>query len=76
MISAHLGRISAVGGAVLGSTLVYIFPAAMFIKRSRASAAEGKSPKGSARAEVLLNAAVIAAGVFFAAVGTIMTLRK
>ena len=74
MISAHLGRISAVGGAVLGSTLVYIFPAAMFIKRS--SAAEGKSPKGSARAEVLLNAAVIAAGVFFAAVGTIMTLRK
>ena len=61
------------GGAILGSGLVYIFPALMFLKHKR----DANEPQTLAtRAETGLNIGVALSGVMLAAVGGTMTLKK
>ena len=70
LVLKDLGLVNALGGAVFGSTLVFICPAAMFVRHV------GRTPRAGTRVEVALNAAIIGAGVFFAAVGTVVSLAK
>jgi sodium-coupled neutral amino acid transporter 11 len=68
-----LGLVVAFGGAILGSGLVYIFPALMFLKHKR----DANEPQTLAtRAETGLNIGVALSGVMLAAVGGTMTLKK
>ena len=61
------------GGAILGSGLVYIFPALMFLKHKR----DANEPQTLAtRAETGLNIGVALSGVMLAVVGGTMTLKK
>jgi len=61
-----LGLVVALGGAVLGSALVYIFPALMAI---------GEKAGAMGKAEKLANWALTGLGVFFAVLGSIMCLK-
>merc|ERR1711957_1129766 len=68
-----LGLVVAFGGAILGSALVYIMPALMFLKHKR----DVNEPQALAtRAETGLNIGVALSGVMLAAVGGTMTLKK
>ena len=68
-----LGLVVAFGGAILGSALVYIFPALMFLKHKRDAK---ETPTLASRAETGLNVGVALSGVMLAAVGGTMTLKK
>ena len=67
MMTKNLGLVVALGGAVLGSALVYILPAFMAIFE--------KGGALSTKAEKLGNWALAALGVFFAALGSYMCLQ-
>uniref|UniRef100_A0A7S4F9R1 Amino acid transporter transmembrane domain-containing protein n=1 Tax=Chrysotila carterae TaxID=13221 RepID=A0A7S4F9R1_CHRCT len=73
-----LGLIAALGGAILGSALVYIFPALMFIANGR-KALKAKADKGEnangLKAEVGANYALLVLGFFLAVVGAVMSLK-
>ena len=62
----NLGLVVGLGGAILGSALVYIYPALM--AACEKSGAMGKSEK-------LLNWALTALGIFFAGLGSVMCLK-
>jgi sodium-coupled neutral amino acid transporter 11 len=62
-----LGLVVALGGAILGSALVYIFPALMAIGE--------KSGAIKSKGEKLVNWALLALGVFFAGLGSVMCLK-
>ena len=64
----------AVGGAVLGSAIVYIFPAIMFIANMRRKAAAGPLSAGERR-EVLLNKGLVALGAALGCLGAFMSLQ-
>ena len=61
-----LGLVVGLGGAILGSALVYIFPALMAI---------GEKAGAMSKGEKALNWALAGLGVFFAALGSIMCLK-
>ena len=61
-----LGLVVGLGGAILGSALVYIFPALMAIGE-KSGAMEGK--------EKALNYGLAGLGVFFAGLGAVMCLK-
>jgi len=69
-----LGLVVAVGGAVLGSAIVYIFPAIMFIANMRRKAAAGPLSAGERR-EVLLNKGLVALGAALGCLGAFMSLQ-
>jgi len=75
----NLGLVVALGGALLGSMLVYVFPALMFIfatrKEEAALAAEGKTLAPARRNEMFANIGLVVLGLFLSAVGCTMTLR-
>lgn len=74
LVVKDLGLVVAVGGAILGSAVVYILPALMFIANEKKKALT-KAPSNFTKMEVLANKVMVALGVFFAAVGTVMSLK-
>jgi len=74
----NLGLVVSVGGAALGSSLVYIFPALMFIQATRqkeaALAAKGESLPAARRNEMYANYGLVGLGVSLAIVGVKMSL--
>eukprot|EP00316_Scyphosphaera_apsteinii_P004353 CAMPEP_0119303256 /NCGR_PEP_ID=MMETSP1333-20130426/4709_1 /TAXON_ID=418940 /ORGANISM="Scyphosphaera apsteinii, Strain RCC1455" /LENGTH=487 /DNA_ID=CAMNT_0007305873 /DNA_START=44 /DNA_END=1507 /DNA_ORIENTATION=+ len=73
-----LGLIAALGGAILGSALVYIYPALMFIANARKQlllkrAAGYKS--SSLQNEMYANYGLVGLGSFLAVVGAVMSLK-
>ena len=61
-----LGLVVGLGGAILGSALVYIFPALMAI---------GEKAGAMSPAEKTLNKGLTVLGVFFAVLGSVMCLK-
>jgi len=78
LVLKNLGLVVSVGGAALGSSLVYIFPALMFIQATRqkaaALAAKGETLPVGRRNEMYANGGLVALGVFLAVVGVKMSL--
>jgi len=66
----NLGLVASVGGAVLGSAVIYIFPALSFI-------AAAKQEKGSVNRsqEVSFNYALAAIGALLGVIGTVVSLK-
>ena len=61
-----LGLVVGLGGAILGSALVYIFPALMAI---------GEKAGAMGKMEKLANWGLAGLGVFFAVLGSVMCLK-
>jgi len=79
LVLKDLGLITALGGAVLGSTLVYIMPALMAIAvGSRQAKAGGASDSAAAlsKPEALANYGLAGLGAFLAIVGAVTTLQS
>jgi len=76
----NLGLVVAFGGALLGSALVYVFPALMFIfatkEKEAALVAKGESLPVGRKREMIANMGLVVLGVFLAAVGCIMSLKN
>ncbi len=76
----NLGLVVAFGGALLGSALVYVFPALMFIFATREKEAnliaKGETLSPARRNEMFANIGLVGLGVFLAAVGCIMSLKN
>jgi len=76
----NLGLVVAFGGALLGSALVYVFPALMFIFATRqkqaALAAKGETLPAARRNEMIANVGLVLLGAFLAAVGCVMSLKN
>ena len=72
--------LSPCAGALLGSALVYIFPALMFIFATRQKAAQlatkGESLPAGRRAEMFANMGLVILGAFLAGVGMVMSLKS
>lgn len=80
LVTKDLGIVVALGGAVLGTALVYIMPALMFIQATRQKEADLtkvglKLPKGRRR-EMYLNGALAALGASLGGLGAFMVLSK
>jgi len=76
----NLGLVVSLGGAILGSALVYIFPALMSVVHSLRQAKTlrdaGKPVPLGARLETAGGVCLAALGVFLAAVGAVMSLKS
>jgi hypothetical protein len=64
-----LGLVIAVGGAVLGSTIVYILPALMFLFNMRRKAKAGATFTKGQKLEVIANKALVVMGVGLGSLG-------
>jgi len=75
-----LGLVVSIGGALLGSMLVYSFPALMFIQATRQRAKQlattGQTLPPRRRYEMYANMGLAGLGFFLAVVGVIMSLKK
>jgi len=76
----NLGLVVAVGGAALGTSLVYTFPAMMFIQATRQLArkleARGDCLPKARRVEMYANGALVLVGVSLGALGIFMSLKS
>ena len=76
----NLGLVVSLGGAILGSALVYIMPALMSVVHSRREAAKlresGLPVPLATRAETVAGVSLAALGTFLAAVGAVMSLKS
>ncbi|KAL1520244.1 hypothetical protein AB1Y20_023714 [Prymnesium parvum] len=76
----NLGLVVSLGGAILGSALVYIIPALMSVAHSQrkaaAARAKGEQLPLSVAIETAAAACLAALGVFLAAVGAVMSLKN
>ena len=73
-----LGLIVALGGAVLGSALIYIYPALMFIANARKQLAAKRAagePVGSLAAELKANYGLVGLGGALAVIGAVTCLK-
>ena len=75
----NLGLVVSLGGAILGSALVYIFPALMFLATSARDASAKRAagtpvPRGQT-AEMVGTAGLAVLGAFLAVVGAVMSLK-
>lgn len=73
-VMKDLGLVTALGGAILGSTIVYILPALMALRTSAKNKADGKAPL-LGPAETAFNLALLPFGASLALIGAIMTLK-
>ncbi|CAM9750577.1 unnamed protein product [Ascophyllum nodosum] len=71
-----LGFVVSFGGAVLGSSLVFIFPALMWITKCRKEAQKGVTFKGWRRAELVADHFVAGLGVVLAVLGGGLSIKK
>ena len=69
LVMKDLGLIAALGGAILGSAVVYIYPALMFIANMNRKKAAGESLSKGQRTEILVNKGLVALGSVLGAVG-------
>ena len=76
----NLGLVVAVGGAALGTSLVYTFPALMFIQATRQLAkrleAKGEALPASRRYEMFANCVLVLVGVSLGGLGITMSLKS
>jgi len=76
----NLGLVVAVGGAALGTSLVYTFPAMMFIQATRQLArkleAKGGSLPPARRTEMYANCALVLVGLSLGGLGIFMSLKS
>ena len=72
----NLGLVVAFGGALLGSALVYIFPALMFIQATRQLIAQGKPVSDSRKKEMYANYGLAGLGGALGVVGCVMSLKN
>lgn len=70
-----LGLVIAVGGAVLGSTIVYILPALMFLFNMRRKAKAGAIFTKGQKLEVLANKALLVMGTALGVLGVYTSLK-
>ncbi len=70
-----LGLVTALGGAILGSTIVYVLPALMSLSVSRKQKSGKLQGKPMGSVETAFNYAMLPVGAFLAVVGAWMTLR-
>ncbi len=75
LVLKDLGLIVALGGAVLGSAIVYIFPALMFIANMRRKQEGGVTLSKGEKAEVVANKALVAIGAVLGVVGAVTCLK-
>jgi len=78
LVVKDLGLIAALGGAILGSALVYIYPALMFIANARKQMAVKRGagePTGALQIESAANWGLLVLGAFLAVVGCVMSLK-
>ena len=72
----NLGLVVAVGGAALGTSLVYTFPALMFIQATRQlEKKEGSLPAGRKK-EMYLNMVLVLIGLSLGGLGVSMSLKS
>lgn len=80
LVVKNLGLVVSLGGAILGSALVYIFPAAMSVVHSSRQAAAARERDEhvplAARVETAAGVGLAVLGVFLAAVGAVMSLKN
>mmetsp|Transcript_66463 Transcript_66463/g.121124 ORF Transcript_66463/g.121124 Transcript_66463/m.121124 type:complete len:630 (+) Transcript_66463:54-1943(+) len=77
LVLKDLGLVCAVGGALLGSSLVYIFPALMFIQATRLKMkADGEQVSAARLKEMYANYGLAGLGVVLAVIGIIMSLKS
>jgi sodium-coupled neutral amino acid transporter 11 len=80
LVLKNLGLVVAVGGAVLGSSLVYIFPAMMFIKatclKKKEFEAQGKKLPAMRMKEMYANYGLVGLGITLAVLGVKMSLKS
>jgi sodium-coupled neutral amino acid transporter 11 len=76
----NLGLVVAVGGAALGTSLVYTFPALMFIQATRQLSkrleAKGEALPASRRYEMFANMLLVLVGVSLGGLGVTMSLKS
>jgi len=70
-----LGLVIAIGGAVLGSTIVYILPALMFLFNMRRKAKAGAIFTKGQKLEVLANKALLVMGTALGVLGVYTSLK-
>ena len=80
LVLKNLGLVVAVGGAALGTSLVYTFPALMFIQATRLKRkelqAKGSDVSSSRLREMYLNMGLVALGLSLGGVGVFMSLKS
>ena len=80
LVLKNLGLVVAVGGAALGTSLVYTFPALMFIQATRLKRkelqAKGSDISASRLREMYLNMGLTALGLSLGGVGVFMSLKS
>lgn len=71
-----LGFVVSFGGAVLASALVFIFPALMWISKTKADAKNGVVLKGWRKAEIFANYIIAGLGMILAVLGGGLSIKK
>ncbi|CAM9399088.1 unnamed protein product [Phaeothamnion confervicola] len=76
VVLRDLGFVVSFGGAVLGSLIIYVFPAAMWVAKCRKEIAAGAPPRGLRRAEYLANYGIVALGLVLGVLGAVVSVLK
>ena len=79
LVVKDLGALAAFSGAIAGSAIIYIFPAAMFLKSAAVQRAKGTGAVPGAphykKSEILANWLMAGLGVLLAVVGGVVSAK-
>jgi len=71
-----VGFVASFGGAILGSALIYIIPALIFIKTVGNKVKSGELQPTAYQEEVVVNKLLIVLGLVFAGIGATVSVLK